>query len=295
MLTIICKRFLRSRILAGAAIAYFSVGVALAADHGDTPLLVSVGRHDARITDLYAFTRDDRLVLVVCTDPAIPTDVTEYLFPSDLTLNIFVDNDSEVEFEDLDDLATFGGTVVEPRGISEDFVFRVTADEDGQPALMPRRVPPEGRSEIRFFPGLRDDPFIRAPRTGRNIAATVIELPLEAVLNGQDTLLIWATSKVPTILGRHVDFMGRALRSQFPENDRMNGLRPKHHELFLRVNPDVMIFNTALPAEFPNGRELADDVVDLVGDERVLSNDDPFPDSNDVPFLDEFPYLAPPH
>jgi hypothetical protein len=55
-----------------------------------------------------------------------------------------------------------------------------------------------------------------------------------------------------------------------------------------------VIYDTALAASFPNGRELTDDVVDLVGDPRVLSNDDPFPSTNDVPFLGAFPYLAPP-
>ena len=59
--------------------------------------------------------------------------------------------------------------------------------------------------------------------------------------------------------------------------------------------PDVMIFDTSRAAEFPNGRALEDDVVDLVGDPRVLANDQPFPDENDLPFLDTFPYLAPPH
>ena len=59
--------------------------------------------------------------------------------------------------------------------------------------------------------------------------------------------------------------------------------------------PDVVIYNTALPAAFPNGRELVDDVVDLVGDPRVLMNDQPFPTANDVAFLTSFPYLAAPH
>jgi hypothetical protein len=39
---------------------------------------------------------------------------------------------------------------------------------------------------------------------------------------------------------------------------------------------------------------LTDDVVDLVGDQRILGNDAPFPNENDVPFLNRFPYLAPP-
>ena len=75
----------------------------------------------------------------------------------------------------------------------------------------------------------------------------------------------------------------------------MNTLHPRKHFQNLGVTPDVIIFNTSLPAAFPNGRELTDDVVDLVGDTRVLATDGPpFPKKNDVPFLDVFPYLAPP-
>jgi hypothetical protein len=59
--------------------------------------------------------------------------------------------------------------------------------------------------------------------------------------------------------------------------------------------PDVMIYDLSKPAAFPNGRALTDDVVDLVGDPRLLANDSPFPSENDLPFLATFPYLAAPH
>jgi len=32
----------------------------IAADHGDTPVLATLGRSDAQITDVFAFLRDDR-------------------------------------------------------------------------------------------------------------------------------------------------------------------------------------------------------------------------------------------
>ena len=67
--------------------------------------------------------------------------------------------------------------------------------------------------------------------------------------------------------------------------------------MFKRVlrGVDVMIFRTSQPTKYPNGRALEDDVVDLVGDLRVLSSDSPFPGTNDKPFLPHFPYLAEPH
>lgn len=264
-------------------------------DHGDTPLLKEIARHDARLTDLYAFVRDDNLVVIVCLDPAVPADVTGYQFASDLTVNVFIDKDSKVTFNDPVDLSSFGGTIVNPRKIKEDIVFRVRFDEKGSPKLHTRGLSRSVRQNVSLFAGLRDDPFIRGPRVGRNIAAIVLQLPLEDVLTDHDTLIIWATSKVEDIKGPFQDMVGRALRSQFLENDLMNVSSPRQHHKKMGVRPDVMIFDTSHIATFPNGRELTDDVVDLVGDSRVLANDDPFPDQNDLAFLNEFPYLAPPH
>ncbi len=272
-----------------------AIGVAHGADHGDTALLKSIPRHDARITDLFVFLRGNDLVLVLCSDPTIPSEVTEYKFPSDLTFRFHIDNDSEVRFDDPDALATWGGTIVDPNRIREDIIFQITFDKHHKPRIKFEGISGRARNFVSLFTGLRDDPFIRGPRIGRNVAAIVLEFPLDLVIDSQSTLLVWATSKVPEIHGPLADSAGRALRNQFPENDPMNTMRPKIHFQALGVPPDVVIFDTTLPAAFPNGRELVDDVVDLVGDPRPLNNDDPFPDENDIPFLDVFPYLAPPH
>ncbi len=264
------------------------------ADHADTPLLVAVGRHDARLTDFFAFTRGENLVLILCSNPAIPPGVSDYRFPSDLTFRVAIDNDSEVSFDSPDDVATYGGTVVRPDRISEDIVLEVSFGRDGGAKLKTEGLPGAARKRIRLFTGLRDDPFIRGPRIGRNVAAIVMELPLSAVTDLQPTLLLWGTAKAPEIHGPISELAGRSLRSMFGENDLMNTLHPKHHASMLGVPPDVMIFDTSEPAQYPNGRLLTDDVVDLVGDSRILDNDAPFPTENDVRFLDDFPYLAPP-
>ena len=73
----------------------------------------------------------------------------------------------------------------------------------------------------------------------------------------------------------------------------LNVLHPADHFELLGAEPDVILFDTSQPADFPNGRELADDVIRELG--LDLPGEDPSNSENDVPFLDVFPYLAPPH
>jgi hypothetical protein len=267
---------------------------AVGSDHDDTPLLKAIPRHEARITDLHVFTVGDRLVLSLTTDPTIPPSVTSYAFPEDLHLWINVDTDSAVTFDDADDLAQFGGTIVRPERIRPEIVFHVSF-ENGAARLRVKGLSRAGRESVSFFSGLRDDPFIRGPRIGRNSAAVVIEVPLAHVLEDQSTLLVWARSRVPDVRGPIADLGARSLRSQLAPNLALNEFEPRQHVRKLGMTPDVVIFDTARPAAFPNGRALIDDVVDLVGDAGVLATDGSLPSANDVPFLDVFPYLAEPH
>lgn len=267
-----------------------------ASDHDDTPLLKTIPRHDPRITDLHVFTRGNGLVLSLCLDPTVPPAATEYAFAPDLEIKFSLDRNTEVRFDDPEDLAEFGGTIVRPHKIKADITFEVTFSAEGVPHLEHHGLPAAADPEIQFFAGFRDDPFIRGPRIGRNVAALVIELPMRWIRARRPRpILVWATSRVSTVSGPMVDLAGRSLRSQFVENDLLNTRSPDQHASDMGMTPDVVIFDPRRPAAFPNGRELTDDVVDLVADPRVLANDTPFPTANDVPFLDEFPYLAPPH
>jgi hypothetical protein len=276
-----------------ALFGFGSTWSAFTSDHDDTPLLRMLNRHDARITDLHALVCGDHLVISVCSNPTIPTSATNYQFPSDVTFDIHIDYDSEVSPEDPDNL---GGTIVNPAGIREDITYRVRFNSDPSALIEYRRS--DGQLDgiwlTGFFAGLRDDPFIRGPRIGRNVAAIVLEIPLASVLKDQSTLLIWATTKVDTLDGPFQDMAGRSLRSQEPDNLALNTLHPSEHLAQTGLKPDVMIYDTAKPAAFPNGRALTDDVVDLTAVPRILESDAPFPSANDVPFLETFPYLAPP-
>ncbi|MCA9131309.1 MAG: hypothetical protein KDB22_29695 [Planctomycetales bacterium] len=270
----------------------------IAADHADAPLLGAIGRSDAQITDFYAFTHGDDLVLALCTNPAVPPDVSTYHFAPDLTVDFHIDHRARVHRNDPLDLVRFGGTIVRPQSITENVGFRVQFDENSVPVLHTKGVSGKHHRNIKLYAGLRDDPFIRRPRAGRNVAAIVLQLPLEAVLGPRDDLLIWATTEIPEFEGPIADHAGRALRSMF--EDPMNALSPRDQWRILEIVPDVLILNVVQPTTFPNGRLLTDDVVDLMVDIPLpggtLPGEEPdFPATNDVPFLPVFPYLAPPH
>ncbi len=291
-------RFLNlfGKSLLALAVCLSSANVLRAADHGDTPTLVNANRRDALITDYHVFTRDGRLVLSVCMNPAIPPEATSYTFASDLVVKIVINKSTPVSFDNAGDLATYGGTILDNSRLRKsDIELTFTFANPAAPLFKTKGLPLSRMNEVRQFYGLRDDPFIRGPRQGRNVAAIVVDMPLDMVTPAGSTILTWVTSQVPSLGGPFQDMAGRALRSMFPENDQMNSLEPWQHASVLGLVPDVVIFDTSRPVAYPNGRELAEDVVDIVADPRVLMNDAPFPATNDLPFLAEFPYLSPPH
>lgn len=300
-------RLLLSGLIMGAA-ALAGPSPAFASDHGDTPNLIGLARHDARISDLHVFTKGAKLVLALSTYPNLPG--LSYQFPSDLTLRIHIDNHSAVSFDNLVDNAQFGGAIKDPEGMGSDITLTVTFDRYGEPELSTSGLTGRQEQRIRTFAGMRDDPFIRGPQIGRNVASIVIELPLADALGrkkGRDrTILVWATSKVPDINGPQSDLAGRSLRSQCGQPicnavdgadlNLRNETSPHKYAQKLGIRPDVVIFDTSRPAAFPNGRALEDDVVSIIAafGQNILSTDFPCPAANDVPFLDSFPYLAPP-
>lgn len=323
------KSRLPSVIGAALIAAGLAAGTTIAADHGDTPNLIGIPRHDARISDLFVFTHEDNLVLVLGTFPNLPG--MSYQFPADLTLRFHIDNHSKVSFDNQVDNAHFGGTIVRPRNIGADIVLEFTFDDMGAPILNASGLSDSQAQDIEIFAGMRDDPFIRGPQIGRNVAALVVEFPLAYALGGggadshsgacsrgaqkqgrcddqssDDVILVWATSKVPDITGPQADLAALALRSQCgqmicnavdgPDLNLRNQTPPQKYARVLGLRPDVVIFDTTRPAGFPNGRVLTDDVVDIVAPfgQNILGNDFPCPSANDVPFLNDFPYLAPP-
>ena len=186
---------------------------------------------------------------------------------------------------------------------------------------------------VQVFAGLRDDPFIRGPQQGLNIAAMAVEMPLSLFTHGrQKVLTAWATSNVtcddvntcksPTLAGTtQEEVAGRSFGSMFGlEESIINNLHPSQHVAATQglplqsrlhgrtVPPDVMIFDTTKDQAFPNGRELNEDIIDI-----IAPNDDSVegvraaeqarctgaggtpldcPTGNDVAHSKTFPYLG---
>jgi hypothetical protein len=275
-----------------------------ASDHADMPFMFQQMRNDANISDFWVFVRGNNLVLALGTNPALPAGVREFVFPTDVTYRIFIDRDSAVTFKDCDKLAAFGGCISKPQQIQEDIVFEITFTDKNKPQLRPKGfsadVWRELEGRIQLFSGPRAEAFIFVPFVKFNIAAIVLEVPLDAIRKDQDTLLLWSTLTVETYSGPFQDHVGRALRSMFSQN--LNPLHPKLHQQQLGVPPDVLILNTRAPVKFPNGRELGDDVADILaeageGQARSIEvgREGRSATVHDVKkFMDKFPYLAPP-
>ena len=157
----------------------------------------------------------------------------------------------------------------------------------------------------------------------RNVFGIVLGLP-NAMLGSAGTVRIWAR----TVVREHgedvqVDQVGRPLVNAVfnrtePEQAAMNETPPSRQvarfcDQFVRLLqgfgysepdamrlateflPDVLPFDPSLPAGYPNGRRLTDDIADLraaLVTQSKVTTDLVGPHTD---LLDDFPYLAPPH
>lgn len=270
-------------------LAVLSFHALQASDHAD------VHRGAANLGDFYVFKRNDKLVMIVTVLADLPVNPERFHFPGDVTYRFMIDRNPGVRFDDAAALKTYGGTIINPAFIKEDIVIEVRFPNHGVGKSISVTGLRSGTSNnIVMFAGIRDEPFIRGGFNGRNIASIVIELPLESVISKTDNQTILAWSTTDTANGVQADLGSHPYRSQI--QPKLNGLHPSEHFKLLQIPPDVVIYNMKQPAKFPNGRELADDVVDLfIPAEEIIRRHGSNPSENDVKFLDEFPYLAPAH
>jgi len=276
-----------------------SAGPASGSDHAD-PALHPPSSQDAGITGLFAFMEGDRLVIVMnihrglTAPPPYECEGFEYTVHFDLT--------SEVSYESPENLARYGGSVVDPTAIRTDAEIRVRLNSDasfadGYPIF-------QGflgdSADIFKYSGVRDDPFIFPRFFGTNVIAMAASVPLSAFPAGQQDWVLWATT---TEDGKQIDHVGRSNRTQLGRLDFLNTLAVQDQtaaiseelasgqsiqatlmhlmshvpglaalsggfQYVLQVRhydvvPDVIIFTTRRAPGFPNGRRLEDDVAGL--------------------------------
>lgn len=159
---------------------------------------------------------------------------------------------------------------------------------------------------------------------GGNVSAIVLELPSDFLTDGDDPNIgVWATTATRQGGGGRVDQVGRPgistvlvpseLKDAFnrtPPQDQVAKYGDVVEDSLVSLNgdptysaavmeilmPDVLTVDVSQPADYLNGRALADDVIDVslgVVSKGALTSDGV--DANDKPFTDTFPYLAEPN
>lgn len=324
----------KNRVLAALGAVGLMVGAAAsgystvdAADHLDAPRSAANPMLD--INDVYAFQSPvdpDSSVLIMTVNPLAgilsPTEFDEtgaYRFKVDRDGDAKADLLIPISFEDAND-----------DGTQEMRVHGLNTEDVGTPfSLRNGGRAWAGLADDPFFfdlAGFNDGLNFTGSDTlaGTNVSAIVLELPNEFLTGGGDsTIGVWATTADRQGGGGRVDRVGRpaistvligsedkdAFNRAYPRIDRerfgpqvaatieaLSGDAEYAAALTDILLPDILTFDTASSDGFLNGRRLADDVIDaelalltaggLTGDGV---------DANDKPFLDVFPYLAPPH
>ena len=311
------------------ALFVFAPQVVQASDHADPVFLKDPV---ANITGLFFFPKGDQMILVFNVRRA--TTAPKPYATEDIEFTVHMDLHSKLTFDDAGGRARYGGTVVNPGGISDDvsIAFQLNPDTTVKSKSIKGLKDPD---TIKIFTGLRDDPFIFPRFFKRNVISMVLSIPISSFPAGQQDWLLWGTT---TKNGEVSDHVGRSNRTQLGRFNYLNTLPPSQHvsatmeqmglvkgfsdffkkyqetvplasvlltELQIRpydVAPDVMVYTNRFPAGFPNGRLLTDDVAlitCLTGDcvlVEISYIEGPYPRAikNDKEFLDEFPYLAEP-
>ncbi len=256
-----------------------------ASDHRDAPLAKANAAAD--INDLYAFVRGQSLVVAVTVNPFLASEAR--LFDPNVRYQIHVDTDGDA-------LA--------------DMNLELRFNRFG-------RVSTTGNLKslvTQLFTGRREDPFFfdldllsqgsigQDTFAGADVAAIVVELNLKRLTRRGTTLGIWASTHKQGV--GTVDRKGRpAINTLFiaaEMKDTFNKAQPVQDKgkygQFIPLDiltPDILTIDTSKPTLYPNGRGLADDVIDISLGLLGGGTDDV--DGNDAEYLTTFPYLAPPH
>lgn len=290
------RRALRILVPAALVVLHALLPCAAAAsDHAD-PVMLDVQESD--LTDLFVFPDGDRMVFILDVRRSL-TGAGPYPAVADYEYRVNIDLHSRLSFDDPARRARFGGTVVDPAGIRPDVVIRLRLRPDG--SLGEHSIDGLASTQgVRFYAGVRDDPFIFPRFFGTNVLATVTSIPASAFPAGQQDFVIWGTTVDDD--GEQLDHVGRSNRTQNARLDLLNTLPPSRHQAVIHegierrnrvyqrlgknhatlplqqlyhlvfqlrhydLAPDVMLYSRRFPPGYPNGRLLTDDVAKLTCD-----------------------------
>lgn len=300
-----------------------------AADHLDAPSLSGNGQSD--INDLYAFqspSDPNNTVLIMTVNPFAGV-LSNTSFGSDVSYEFQIDNNGDA-IADITYASTFTASIagIQTLSVERNTVPYATGSTKTDIATTSGGTVHAGLFEDPFFFDLvgfqntldpnssdtftGDDTF-----AGADVSAIVLELPSSEL--GSSTVGVWARTVVG---GNQIDRMGRpaintvlipsSRKDEFNEGspaddptnfaadvqasiESLNGGDPNHAASVTSILlPDVLTIDTSDSSGFLNGRQLADDVIDAelgLLTQGALTTD--MVDTNDVPFLNSFPYLAP--
>lgn len=283
-----------------ALLAFLALGFCpaalLASDHADPALPAEFDPSlvkEPNITGLFVFPKDDQLVLVYNVFRSLASP-PPYHF-EDYEFLLYLDLHSKIDFADEQVRARYGGHVVHPEGLSPDATITIHINDQAE--LAAKEVQGLKNPEaIRWYVGVRDDPFIFTPFFGVNVVSMVMSIPFSAFPEGQQDFILWGITrkKGETAI---LDHIGRGLRTQLPRFGIINTSPPSEHVKILDkaahasdglrkflmryvapatnlyddtfairyydLEPDVCIYSTRYPALYPNGRKLEDDIAKI--------------------------------
>ncbi len=317
----------RKSVLAiAASLVLFTFSAVQAADHLDAPLLS--GNGDSDINDLYAFqspSNPDNTVLIMTVNPFAGV-VSGESFDENVSYNFAIDNDGDA----LADV-TYSTTFTPPTAGVQTLTTLRNGSAYATGSTGANIATPGGGT---LTVGVYDDPFFfdlvgfndglnftgDDTLAGANVSAIVLEVPSTELNGATSNIGVWATTVEG---GNQIDRIGRpaintvlipsARKDEFNQAQPSDDLSTFGADVEATITalsdatnaaaltpillPDVLTFDTANASGFLNGRKLADDVIDA---ELTLLTASSTPigdgvDSNDLPFSDTFPYLAPAH
>lgn len=297
-------------------------GTVSAADHLDAPGLTSPGG-DGRldIADLYAFKDGSSTVFIQTVNPLTVPGANPGFDP-DASYEFVVDQDGNAK-ADRTYKATFGpqqpsgqqwvtlravpasgGSVIAEGWTGTDIPVRggglLRADVFDDPFFfdLVAFLGAGGRS---FCDGMEADTL-----AGSNVSGIVLKVPSDSVTDGDSNIGVWARTKnddgqvdrigFPAI---NTVFIPTGVKNQYNETKPRKDAQKFSQYLggFAGVLlPDILPLDTSNSAGFLNGRQPADDVIDIEL-QLITGNPDAGDcvDGNDVPFPGGFPYLANAH